>query len=128
MAATNLYSAFMTFRGLRHKLVQDLHSKYGPVVRINPNLLSFIDEAAWRDIFVLRQGGKQMQKAFNGLPVNGAFHIINAPDDVHSRQRRVLAQAFSEKAVCRLDLTWDGLLRLTRSYSCVSKSRFCNIT
>jgi cytochrome P450 len=31
--------------------------------------------------------------------VNGAHSIISAPHDVHARQRRVLSNAFSERAV-----------------------------
>lgn len=74
-----------------------LHETYGEVVRWGPDSLSFIDEAAWRDIYMARQ--PQMKKVFKSPTVNGAHDIFVAPDDVHSRQRKVLAHAFSEKAV-----------------------------
>ncbi|KAK4443265.1 cytochrome P450 [Podospora aff. communis PSN243] len=33
-----------------------LHARYGPVVRIAPNQLSYISVAAWRDIYAVREG------------------------------------------------------------------------
>lgn len=46
-----------------------------------------------------RQNQKQMQKALPRRQINGAYHIINAPDDVHARQRKMLSHAFSERAL-----------------------------
>jgi len=97
-AATDLYAAYYIVRGQRSKFAVRLHARYGPVVRTRPNELSFIDENAWKDIYAHRQGHRQMQKA--GRTVDGkAYSIINAPDDVHARQRRLLSHAFSERAV-----------------------------
>lgn len=46
-----------------------------------------------------RQGQKQMQKVGRVLNQNQEYSIIVCPDDVHARQRRLLAHAFSERAV-----------------------------
>ena len=90
-------------RGQQSKFSEKLHTQYGEVVRTRPNELSFIGDNAWKDIFMHRQGHKQMQKA--GIPAsqNKAHNIILAPDDVHARQRRILSHAFSERAVRRID-------------------------
>ena len=90
-------------RGRRLKFSKKLHAQYGEVVRTRPNELSFIGDNAWKDIYMHRQGHKQMQKA--GIPVNQnkTHSIIIAPDDVHARQRRLLSHAFSERAVSRID-------------------------
>jgi len=77
-----------------------LHAKYGEVVRTRPNELSFISENAWKDIYMHRQGQKQMAKAGR----SGGLSILNAPDDAHARQRRLLSHAFSERAVSMIPL------------------------
>lgn len=99
-AATSLYYSWWSMRGKRHMRDEHLHAKYGEVVRIKPNQLSFIGDNAWRDIYMHRQGQPQMAK-FNrgGANKKGAYSIINAPDDIHARQRKSLSHAFSEKAV-----------------------------
>ncbi|CAK3753599.1 probable Benzoate 4-monooxygenase cytochrome P450 [Lecanosticta acicola] len=46
-AVTDLWAAIRTWRGERyHEYIQDLHSKYGPVVRWGPNRVSFSEPAA----------------------------------------------------------------------------------
>ncbi|KAF1988775.1 cytochrome P450 [Aulographum hederae CBS 113979] len=97
-AATIYYASWYTYWGTILKLEERLHKQYGEVVRIAPNQLSFINETAWKDIFMSRP---QMQKhsRFGSAPVDGAYHLINAPDDIHARQRRLMSHAFSEKAL-----------------------------
>jgi hypothetical protein len=87
--------------GKKHILDEKLHAKYGEVVRIKPNQLSFTGEEAWRDIYMHRQGQPQMAKWGRGSSNDkGVYSIINAPDDIHARQRKSLSHAFSERAVC----------------------------
>jgi cytochrome P450 len=40
-----------------------------------------------------------MQKWARIPPGTKAYSILNAPDDNHARQRKILSHAFSEKAV-----------------------------
>lgn len=89
----------MLATGQRHRYNARVHEKYGEIVRTAPDQLSFINDQAWRDIYMHRQGNRQLQKGFPGRPVNGAYHIINAPDDIHARQRKTLSHAFSERAL-----------------------------
>jgi cytochrome P450 len=104
--------------GQKHTSAQRLHEKYGEVVRVKPNELSFISETASKDIYgfkqvsgaeivrkyvplvlIYRQGRTQMQKWARVPLGTKAFSILNAPDDVHARQRKVFAHAFSAQAV-----------------------------
>jgi cytochrome P450 len=85
--------------GQRSKYSERLHAKYGEVVRTRPNELSFIGENAWKDIYMHRQGHKQMAKAGRATGPAGEVSILNAPDDAHARQRKLLSHAFSERAV-----------------------------
>jgi hypothetical protein len=100
-AATHLYSSFWSVLGKRHHLDEWAHAKYGEVVRLSPERLSFIGNDAWKDIYMHKQGQPQFPK-LNRLSNHKpppAYSIINAPDDIHSRQRKALSHAFSERAV-----------------------------
>lgn len=89
-------------------MYSELHETYGEIVRWGPDSLSFINESAWRDIYMVRQ--PQMKKIMKSRTLNGAHSIIAAPEDVHARQRKVLAHAFSEKAVSMTDSCFGSVL------------------
>ena len=76
-----------------------LHAKYGEVVRISPDELSFITPSAWQDIYASRpqlpKVDKGIFKSHNGVP-NLA---LNTDTEAHTRQRRVLSHGFSERAL-----------------------------
>jgi cytochrome P450 len=82
--------------------VHNFHDKYGAVVRIAPNELSFITEQALRDIYLRRaEDGYPMTKnpRFYKPAPNGTNPVSSAPKEEHIRQRRALAHGFSEKAL-----------------------------
>lgn len=78
-----------------------MHERYGPVVRISPNELAFNTAQAFRDIYGWRPGGCFAKDRSHYLPpANGVDHLVCAVDNgVHARQRRLLAHAFSERAL-----------------------------
>ena len=76
-----------------------MHRRYGDVVRIQPDELSFAVAPAWADIFASRP---QLPKPEKGsiISANGTrpiATIIHTPD--HTRQRRILNYAFSDRAL-----------------------------
>ncbi|KAJ5113440.1 hypothetical protein N7456_001974 [Penicillium angulare] len=74
-----------------------LHDKYGPVVRIGPNHLSFTSPQAWKDIYGHRPGGEMAKAPQFTRPVRGvASTILNADHEEHQRLRRALAHDFSD--------------------------------
>jgi cytochrome P450 len=82
--------------------VADLHKRYGAVVRIGPNELSYIREDAWKDIYGTRSGEGQLMKdpttaANEPGSTTGLFLAPTAED--HSRMRRNLNPGFSERAL-----------------------------
>jgi cytochrome P450 len=79
-----------------------LHEKYGEVVRCGPNALSFVNDVAWHDIYANTKA--QMTKVQRAAIINGAHNIMTAPNDIHARQRRVMDQAFSDRAVIQFIL------------------------
>lgn len=81
---------------------RSLHAKYGSVVRVGPNELIFDTAQAWKDIYGHKSGGKKnfpKDKDFYFPPVNGAHSIVTAGDADHSRGRRILSHAFSDRAL-----------------------------
>ncbi|KAJ6006631.1 hypothetical protein N7451_004575 [Penicillium sp. IBT 35674x] len=88
-------------RGYNHLDVTALHDRYGPVVRISPNELAFNTPQAFRDIYGARPGGCFPKDRSRYIPpANGVDHLVCAINHgVHARQRRLLAHAFSERAL-----------------------------
>lgn len=61
-AASRLPWATTSFAGKLPFVVANLHAQYGPIVRIAPDELSFIDPSAWKDIMCAHKGRPTMQK------------------------------------------------------------------
>lgn len=76
-----------------------LHAKYGEVVRVGPDELSFISASAWQDIYVtkpqLPKPSKGVFASYNGVPSLATQTVT----EEHTRQRRILSHAFSERAL-----------------------------
>lgn len=81
---------------LPHRL-RAFHETYGPVIRTAPNELSFTDAAAWRDIYP--PNFVRPREFKDKPPGKDAENLISASELDHARFRKVLAPAFSEKAV-----------------------------
>ena len=82
--------------------IKALHDQYDSnVVRISPDDLSFTSPSAWNDMFVLQRGRETFQKdvIIYGNPPQGVHAVLTANDADHVRMRRILAHAFSEKAL-----------------------------
>lgn len=75
-----------------------LHAKYGEVVRISPNMLSFTAPEAWTDIY-----GHGSNRNFPKWGMTRSHktvdHLLSANDADHSRQHRTVNHAFSDKAL-----------------------------
>lgn len=98
-------------KGVENEIVLDLHKKYGPVVRVAPDEVSFTSAAAWQDIYGF--GHKQLEKSIyfharDGLPE----HMISAHSSDHSRYRKAVSSAFSEKAIRKQEILISGYVRL----------------
>lgn len=92
----------MTLRGHVSREILKLHEAYGDVVRIAPNDLSFLTPDAWKDIMGHRQHDEpELGKDRNFYPrPQFSKHSINVSDrENHTRFRRILSHAFSEKSM-----------------------------
>ncbi|KAL1598832.1 hypothetical protein SLS60_007974 [Paraconiothyrium brasiliense] len=102
-AVSHVPEVLATWKGRQHKRVALLHERYGNVVRIAPDEVSFVDADAWKDIY-----GHGSKGALGGMPhkpwqrhsnTNGATSLIIAQDVDHTRMRRLFNPAFSERAL-----------------------------
>ena len=78
--------------------MRDLHRRYGPVVRIAPNELSFITPSSWKDIYGHNAARKFARHGYARLRPD-VHNLLTAPDEDHARQRGGLSHAFSDKAL-----------------------------
>lgn len=101
MAATRVPYMRMIISGRFAQRTKALHEKYGHIVRIAPNELSFTDADAWKVIYGTRTGHGQKQKDLRFYPPTpgGAPSIIYSDDADHSRFRRLLSHAFSDNSL-----------------------------
>ncbi|KAG8162989.1 hypothetical protein KVR01_007467 [Diaporthe batatas] len=80
-----------------------LHEKYGPVVRVAPNELSFNTAQSWRDIYEKKKGYATFIKSdfYDGGNFAAEAHsIVSERDpDEHANMRRYLRDAFSDRSL-----------------------------
>jgi hypothetical protein len=101
-AATILPKLWHQAGGTSIKWINSLHLKYGPIVRVGPDEMSFIDSQAWQDIYGFQPPGKpasDKDSRFYDFASLETRSIINANDADHSRTRRAFSHAFSDKAL-----------------------------
>ncbi|KAI0401577.1 putative benzoate 4-monooxygenase cytochrome P450 [Xylaria palmicola] len=85
------------------------HQKYGEVVRVAPDALSFASPAAWNDIYSLQNGKSQLAKDFKRFPDRPeAIHLFGSNDEDHARIRKIISYGFTGAAVRRQQGLVDG--------------------
>ena len=103
-------------KGRSHLHVKALHDRYGNVVRIAPDELSFREGDAWKDIY----GNRPQRKAnflkdmrFYNKSKSGIPNLAVAPtEEIHQRQRRVIGRAFSDAALKDQEILLQSYVRL----------------
>lgn len=100
-ACMDLPNLYWTSTGQYHYKLKELHDKYGDVVRVGPHTLVYRTPQAWKDIYSHRKYGSHtyLKDPKFYLPGPRGPSILNAGDADHSRTRRLLSHAFSEKAL-----------------------------
>ncbi|CAO1597110.1 hypothetical protein XANCAGTX0491_000936 [Xanthoria calcicola] len=98
-ASTKIPIAYVSWIGKLSHWQLALHERYdSDVVRISPDELSFISPSAWKDMYGTRQAGTNPFSKDMVL-YTGINSIVTASDADHSRMRRLLSHAFSDKAL-----------------------------
>lgn len=98
---TSLWHIYQTFQGKDCSLVQELHRKYGKVVRIGPNIVDIADGAALGPIYVER-GGFMKTSDYHNFHVDGFPTIFSTSDPAYRAPRaKAVAPLFSVGAIRR---------------------------
>ncbi|KAF7532891.1 hypothetical protein G7054_g7546 [Neopestalotiopsis clavispora] len=101
-SASRLPFVVSLLRGTIVHDIQKLHQRYGPILRIAPNEVTFAHSTAWNDIFQFRPDRPQFLKDpvwWNRQPGH-PLSIINAIDvDNHARIRKAIAPGFTARAL-----------------------------
>ncbi|KAB5545539.1 putative benzoate 4-monooxygenase cytochrome P450 [Coniochaeta sp. 2T2.1] len=108
---TNLWLLFAARRGKRYLIVDDMHKKLGPVVRIAPNHVSVADDSAVQAI--LGHGNGMLKSSFYDAFVSIQRGIFNTRDRAdHTRKRKIISHTFSPKSVVQFEPYIHGNLEL----------------
>lgn len=114
-AASNLPYLYHLLAGRWPFVLKRLHDQYGPAVRFTPGDVSYITPTAWQTIYGHKKTGQlsfQKDKRLYRSALTSADNILLANDANHSRHRRLLAHAFSEKALRGQESILNGYLEL----------------
>ncbi|KAI1194933.1 cytochrome P450 [Nemania serpens] len=129
-AVSQLWLAWAWLSGRYPAIIQSAHQKYGNVVRVAPNELSFNTVQAHRDIYSTpSRSMKPFLKdgAFynNGDSVRVLFYELDATE--HARQRKLLASGFSAAAMRNQEHVIhryvDLLMTFSESFGAVESSK-----
>ncbi|TPX17045.1 uncharacterized protein E0L32_012302 [Thyridium curvatum] len=101
---TRLAWVWRLLRGTMSFDVLEFHNKYGPVVRVAPDELAFLDAQGWSDIYGHRTGSKagteELSKALVFyLPKGQAPAITTENRENHTVLRRLMSHGFSERSM-----------------------------
>ncbi|KAF6824735.1 benzoate 4-monooxygenase cytochrome p450 [Colletotrichum plurivorum] len=99
-----LYRFFHSSRGGLQFAVADAHKKYGDIVRVAPNELSFASVESWKAIYAHPTGGKPISRKGTFYAVfSSGFNskCIGSESDPrkHSAMRKMLSPAFSQRGL-----------------------------
>ncbi|KAK0376629.1 cytochrome P450 [Colletotrichum limetticola] len=97
---TNLPFVIAGVKGQLPFYAESLFKKYGPVVRMGPNNLGFIEGNAWKDIYGMRRRG-QFEKAYEYYREGpeGPISLLNAGPEEHARLRKWVSPYFSDRGM-----------------------------
>jgi cytochrome P450 len=88
-------------KGILPQSLKLLHEKYGPIVRLAPNELSFIQGKAWKDIYGYHSGYEMTKEEgfYKPMGHREPDNIITASRERHTQIRRSISHGFSERAM-----------------------------
>lgn len=110
-AATRITWACAMQFGNYHKRLHAMHERYGHVVRVAPDELSFIEPQAWKDIFGNRNITKNSTWTGN-QEKDHPISIVSTDEATHLRNRRALTGAFTEHAIAEHASVLENLVQV----------------
>lgn len=132
---TNLWRLYHVWRGNSHLVVEALHKKYGPVVRIGPNVLDLDYPELVKKIYNIKGDwlkvnhtmsslnsitlsfSRDQTPFYHGSSVMGPnrkviYNIFSQTDnDLHARERKPIAKFYSMNGILPLEPLIDSVIR-----------------
>ncbi|KAJ1332082.1 aspirochlorine biosynthesis cytochrome P450 monooxygenase [Microdochium nivale] len=106
----NMYTSNVSLNMTSYTI--DLHRKYGPMVRIGPNRLIVDANIAFTQVHGLRNTTEstEFSKVPGAMFPDDHICIVGAKREVHRRQRRQIAHAFSSTALHEQEIIINGYI------------------
>ncbi|KAI8722924.1 hypothetical protein NCS52_00437900 [Fusarium sp. LHS14.1] len=100
---SRVWSRRANFQGLKYMRIHEAHQKYGAVIRIGPNELSFADPLAVRDIYTTNDFQKEESFYFSkrGYEEDHLFSFTNP--EAHSQRRKLLSRGYSQRSLLAIE-------------------------
>ncbi|KAJ5910342.1 hypothetical protein N7504_004985 [Penicillium tannophilum] len=112
---TNLWRMYHVRRGKYHLVIQELHKKYGPVVRIAPNVLDLDIPELVKTIYNTKEDYLKTEFYHGSSAVNNGKIIYNlfseCKPEVHSAQKRPVSKYFSLNGILTLEPHIDSIIQ-----------------
>lgn len=113
-AATRFPYLASMWTGFHHRDVHELHKRYGPIVRVAPNSISYINPQAWKDIYGHKKSRTlEMVKdpEFYVRDPN-ASTIVNGNWEEHARYRKLYSPGFSLRSLREQESLIQGYITM----------------
>lgn len=99
---TNWWLLYACRRGKRYRIVDEVHKKLGPVVRIQPNHISVADDEAIQIIY--GHGNGFLKADFYDAFVSIRRGLFNTRDRAeHTRKRKLVSHTFAPKSISQFE-------------------------
>ncbi|KAH8592532.1 putative cytochrome P450 [Bisporella sp. PMI_857] len=89
-------------RGLYFKKIQEMHKRYGPIIRINSHEIHIDDPEYYDELYNNTEKWDKYQPYMDQFGLAGAL-VSTAPHDLHRLRRKPLQNYFSRRAVVALE-------------------------
>ncbi|KAK3934267.1 Pisatin demethylase [Diplogelasinospora grovesii] len=112
---TNLWRLYHITRGSFHKVLQDLHKNYGPVVRVGPNVVDVDYPDLIKTVFSIKEDWKKTEYYLaSSALVDGhiVYNLFSQTDKhKHAQEKRPVAKYYSLNGVLPLEPHVDKTIR-----------------
>lgn len=99
---TSLYLKYNEFTRQRRVYIHSLHQRYGPVVRLGPNEISFATANAVKEIYQSGGSGYDRTEFYDLFKQFNTRTLFSTPSKgEHSRRKRILADKYANTNVMR---------------------------
>ncbi|KAG6000519.1 hypothetical protein E4U21_005363 [Claviceps maximensis] len=96
---TDVVSRYHWFYAQELYYIHNLHAKYGPIVRVSPNVVAVADLDAIKTIYTIKETYRKAKfyELLTGRPIQTIFSTTDV--DLHRKLRRLLAAQMSETSL-----------------------------